>query len=245
MKTRTTLGRSSSIGAALLCVAFLVGSVKFVIAVSSPVPKTGKIGFIDIDPKKVANGLFDGDAPGLPVTISQPGSYRLIGHLSVPDYNTTGIEITTGDVTLDLNGFGVEGPNSCPGCPGACVGSGSGVGVYANGQFNVTVRNGYVVGMGYAGVRLIDADGAKVENVSVIYNAGDGSAVTDNAVTGGAVGIFVATSGSVMRNTITHTSSWALELGANVGVTENVLYDYVGTTGGVSVGHNLCSGAPC
>src|SRR5262245_22568311 len=39
-----------------------------------------------------------------PVTISQPGSYRLSSNLNVPS-NTNGIEISSNDVTIDLNGF--------------------------------------------------------------------------------------------------------------------------------------------
>src|SRR5271154_6656573 len=54
-------------------------------------------------------GVTPGDAPGFPVTISQPGSYRLSSNLVVPDSNTNAIEITAEFVTLDLNGFSIVG----------------------------------------------------------------------------------------------------------------------------------------
>ena len=41
-----------------------------------------------------------------PVTISEPGSYRLTGNLKPAAGPVDIIEITTGEVVLDLNGFG-------------------------------------------------------------------------------------------------------------------------------------------
>ncbi len=45
-------------------------------------------------------------AGGFPYTISQPGSYKLSGNLSVP-VTATGIIVTASNVTLDLNGFSI------------------------------------------------------------------------------------------------------------------------------------------
>jgi hypothetical protein len=39
----------------------------------------------------LGGGVTPGDAAGFPVTISQSGSYRLSGNLTVPDLNTTAI----------------------------------------------------------------------------------------------------------------------------------------------------------
>ncbi len=44
---------------------------------------------------------------GFPYVISEPGSYILTGHLSVPGGNTSAIEVRADDVTLDLNGFAI------------------------------------------------------------------------------------------------------------------------------------------
>jgi hypothetical protein len=51
----------------------------------------------------LAGGITPDDAPGFPVTISQPGSYRLSGNLTVPNSNTA-IQITADSVILDMNG---------------------------------------------------------------------------------------------------------------------------------------------
>jgi hypothetical protein len=57
----------------------------------------------------LAGGLTPGDAPGFPIPISQFGSYRLSGNLTVPDTNTTAIAITANHVTIDRNGFAIIG----------------------------------------------------------------------------------------------------------------------------------------
>jgi hypothetical protein len=87
-------------------------------------------GVVLIDQNRaLAGNVTPGDAPGFPVTISQPGSYRLSGNLTVPDSNTTAIQITADFVTLDLNGFSIIGPNVCTVNPTACSAPGSGTGV--------------------------------------------------------------------------------------------------------------------
>ena len=47
------------------------------------------------------------------MTISQPGSYKLSGNLTVPP-GTSGIQITADGVWLDLNGFSITGPGTIP-----------------------------------------------------------------------------------------------------------------------------------
>ena len=53
----------------------------------------------------------------IPLTITQPGSYYLAENLDLtglPDpANTTAIEITVDNVTVDLNGFAITGPTVC------------------------------------------------------------------------------------------------------------------------------------
>jgi hypothetical protein len=62
--------------------------------------------------KALAGGINPGDAPGYPITLSQPGSYKLMSNLVVPA-GQGGVEITANNVTLDLNGFSIVGPRSC------------------------------------------------------------------------------------------------------------------------------------
>jgi hypothetical protein len=78
-------------------------------------------------------------AGGFPYKITQSGSYRLSGNLTVPA-NTDGIDITVDNVTLDLNGFTIKGQITCIGQPVTSCTPGTGEGVngapYRN---NITV----------------------------------------------------------------------------------------------------------
>lgn len=68
-----------------------------------------KEGVVLIDQKKaLAGDVTTGDGPGFPVTLSEPGSYRLSGNLTVPA-GMHGVEISSSDITLDLNGFRISG----------------------------------------------------------------------------------------------------------------------------------------
>jgi hypothetical protein len=122
--------------------------------------------------KAMAGGATPGDAPGFPVTISQPGSYRLSGNLTVPNADTTAIEITASHVTLDLNGFAILGPTDCSGGLNPCAGDGDGVGITTPSvQFNITIRNGTIQGMGSGGI-LLTGDSHLVEYMHVRSNGG-------------------------------------------------------------------------
>jgi hypothetical protein len=68
-------------------------------------------GVILIDQNRaLAGNVTPGDGAGFPITISQPGSYRLTSNLNVPS-GFNGIEITSPNVTIDLNGFLVSTPD--------------------------------------------------------------------------------------------------------------------------------------
>jgi hypothetical protein len=133
--------------------------------------------------RAMAGNITPGDEPGFPVTISQPGSYRLAGNLTVPDADTSAVVITADAVTLDLNGFSVAGPLLCTGGPAVtCLAAGSGIGiqaprVLAGGPRGVRVFNGSVRGMGSVGIAL-SGDGSSVDHVTVHQNAGGGMTVT-------------------------------------------------------------------
>jgi len=132
----------------------------------------------------VATGCFPGDGPGFPVTISGSGSYRLTSGLEIAQASSTAVVVEAADVALDLNGFSISGPST----------SGSGVGIHAplpNGTRNrLVVRNGSVVGMGTAGILLLELD-VRIENMRVASNGGPGitigsGVVRDNIVRGNA-----------------------------------------------------------
>ena len=58
--------------------------------------------------KAVAGSVTPGDAPGFPITLTQPGRYVLTSNL-YPPAGKDGIEIKAHDVTIDFNGFRLHG----------------------------------------------------------------------------------------------------------------------------------------
>lgn len=200
--------------------------------------------------RALAGGLTPGDAAGFPVTISQSGSYRLSGNLTVPDVNTTAIEITAENVSLDLNGFSILGPTVCSGIPLSCAPSGIGVGVLGTASYT-GVRNGIVRGMGGAGVRLVGAIGGPatpghvVSNLQVAGNGGDGINISGGIVResvvrrNGGRGI-VMDSGLITANQISQNGN----IGARISGTGTVSFNTVSDNNGcgISMNSGLASG---
>lgn len=128
-------------------------------------------GVILIDQNRaLAGNVTPGDAPGFPVTISQRGSYRLSGNITVPNANTTVIQITADYVTLDLNGFSISGPVVCTPNPTICNLAGSGDGVNAESRQGVRVLNGIVRGMGAFGIDMTSGHSNVIERVHILSN---------------------------------------------------------------------------
>jgi hypothetical protein len=136
-------------------------------------------GLLEINQACAVNtGCFTGDSPGFPVTITQPGSYRLTGNLdlSAENANTHGIHATAPATTVDLGGFRITGPASCSGNCSAitCSGGGLGVGVLLDvGAIGSVVRNGTVHNMGSTGIGVGALD-SRVEKVTAFHNVQDG-----------------------------------------------------------------------
>ena len=144
----------------------------------------------------VNSGCFDGDTAGFPVFINSSGSYRLTSNLRVPDENTNAILGLphVSDVTIDLNGFTIEGVTVCTGAGATinCTPTGAGKGVSASGE-NFTVINGTIRGVGSSGVELHDH--ARVERVRVIGNGGRGINVDDSSDVSDCTAIWNGSSG--------------------------------------------------
>ena len=131
-------------------------------------------GVVLINQAVALNGnVTPGDAPGFPVTISVPGSYRLSSNLTVPDANTTAIDVLADNVTIDLNGFSIIGPVSCVGFPAKCNQDGQGVGIQTNVHTNLKIFNGNVQGMGNHGIVALGFSNL-IEKVHATSNAGSG-----------------------------------------------------------------------
>lgn len=196
-------------------------------------------GVVLIDQSRVlAGNVTPGDAAGFPLTISQPGSYRLAGNLTVPNANTNAIEITTSGVTLDLNGFVIKGVASCTydsqgSSAVSCTRTGTGVGVALVGGSEigpngyVAVLNGTIVGMGSRGVSLNSVWGNNlVSRVRAIGNGGAGivaSGEVSDCVADGNGDIGIAASGVVRNNVAVANGDDGLRI---IGLTATVLGNF-------------------
>jgi hypothetical protein len=145
-----------------------------VAALSIAAPARAGDGVLEINQTcATTTGCFPGDSAGFPVTITDPGSYRLTSNLTLSAANQTAIRFsTTTDpiVTIDLGGFAITGVVTCTGEPAACTGTDGGEGIVGGG-FS-TIRNGTVRGMGAAGIRT--GVGSLIENVLAEQNGTTG-----------------------------------------------------------------------
>jgi hypothetical protein len=99
---------------------------------------------------------------GFPIVISTPGSYRLGGNIAGCT-GKDGIQITTGNVTLDLAGFTVSG------VPGSLAGIKN---VGANSK--LSIANGILTSWGVAGIDMAGSSTARLDNLIAAYNTGNG-----------------------------------------------------------------------
>lgn len=162
-------------------------------------------------------GCFPGDAPGFPVTITQSGSYRLTGNLTLP-LDTTAIDITASAVVVDLGGFAITGPNTCSGSPilGCTVNFGNpGIRANRSGQSGVTIRDGSISGMGGEAIETRNAD------VSSTATVVEDVFVTSN---GGNAAIQVGALSRVSRCRVNQNRYYGILVGVFSLVDENILY---------------------
>ena len=203
-------------------------------------------GVIEINQvRAVAGDVTPGDTPGFPVSIKEPGSYRLTSDLE-PSPGVTGISITADDVTLDLNGFAVRGSGE--------VGSNDGITFVDQ---NVEIKNGSVSGFLRYGVFGISdqSSEARIIGVRSYGNFSTGirlegpAALVDrcNASANGAYGVWAPDNGTLVINSIAHdNNSEGLFLGGRSGYRSNTLTDNNGGNGnpqvssGNELGTNVC-----
>ena len=116
----------------------------------------------EVEPRVAVNtSNTPGDADSQ-FKIASPGSYYLAGNLT-GDSGKMGIEIATGDVSLDLMGFEL----------GGVPGSLDGIRV-TEAASNVTVSNGTVRDWGGTGVDISDAANGRLSNLRAFANGGFG-----------------------------------------------------------------------
>lgn len=138
-----------------------------------PIAAAAGDGRLEISQACVATGCFPGDFAGYPVTVPAGTSAVMTSNLSLPDSDTTAINVAEG-ATVDMNGFSIVGVTSCTGVPAACTGFGLGSGVTLAAR--ATLRNGAVRRAGSHGV--YGQDGSVVENLTLAENGAAGFTAT-------------------------------------------------------------------
>ncbi len=200
----------------------IVSALCFACAASTAFAADGVV-LIDQN-RALAGGVAPGDAPGFPVTLSQPGSYRLSGNLTVPA-NTDGIVIAADRVTLDLNGFSISGG-----------GSGTGITNLAISRRGTTIRNGAVTnfetGIDFSSHgQLVPANfGDDVEQIRALDNHvgiffGDGGIARGNTVIGNRDAGLFGGQDAIVSGNIASRNAVGIAVFDFAVVTENNVFD--------------------
>lgn len=203
--------------------------------------------------KAMAGNVTPGDTPGFPVTISKSGKYKLAGDLDIPDAHTNGININVPNVEIDLNGFGIYGPNTCTGSPvTSCANNDAQYGIISS-FADSAVRNGTVMGMSGSCIYL--GQNSVVENVNVsecaIYGIALQSGMVKNVLShhNFSSGVRLASTGVISGSTIRFNGNGvaivqdALVTGNSI--SRNGYYGIVGSAGLASTNgysNNVLSG---
>jgi hypothetical protein len=154
--------------------------------------------------KANAGNVTPGDTAGYPVTISIPGKFQLASNLYVA-VNKIGIQVTGKNVTIDLNGFTLEG---------------SDVAWYGVvGSLNaVTIENGTITQFKFDGINGSAGKYWIVDNVRSIENGRDGvvlgtHALVKSSVVAGNIarGIYADSYAVIQGNTVSSNGSSGVE----------------------------------
>lgn len=232
-------------------------------------PTTSASDVVTIDQSKaLAGGISAGDTAGFPITISTSGSYRLTSNLVVPA-GVNAIQIATNNVTIDLNGFTIQGP-------GYCNGQGASITCTETSTFGVTqmngtrdrmaVQNGTVGGFGYCmsvgfAARLTDltlndcstamsvSNGSIVSRV-VIQRATNAGAIYQSNVeqvhVHAAAHGFMTTASALRGISMNNVhQAFGLNGAGNSALAMSSINATLLGNGFVSVGGNLCNGVAC
>lgn len=192
--------------------------------------------------KALAGEVTTGDLAGYPVTISEPGSYRLTSDLVVTS-GIDGIDIDADNVTVDLNGFTIFGSGE--------VGLNDGIAVGV--QDNTEVRNGTIRGFLRHGIFSLVGTRTRVIDVRAISNFGSGIQLEGIGFVDGCValdnslwGIRAGESSLVINSLVRGNNSHGLALSTSAGFRSNIATENNGgnanpqTSGGSEIGTNIC-----
>jgi parallel beta-helix repeat protein len=162
-------------------------------------------------------------ASDLPLTLTQRGSYYLTGDVNFTDTAHNAITVGCNDVTIDLKGYTITGPNAT-----------NYSGIYMSGRTNVEIRNGTIRDF-HCGVHEYDAgiSGHRVIDIRAISNnyrgiklASNGSLVKDcTAVLNGDIGIYAPAGSAVTGSTALYNGNTGIYAYRGCTVTGNTAYE--------------------
>lgn len=215
------------------------------LAITVATPALAVDGVIEINQvRALAGGVTGGDTPGFPITIDEPGSYRLTSDIEA---DGEAIRIAANNVTLDLNGFAVLGNATCSGSDGnvSCSANGAGRGIICTtgGCANLTVSNGTVRGH-LDGIVL--GNFAKVEGVRVFENVFRGIQLQQDALVrecvvslSGNIGIETGNRALIVDSKIINNDDFGIGTGNSSLIQRNQIVDNgtAGISGSVLMGY--------
>lgn len=200
----------------------------------APISASASDGILELNAACVVAGCFPGDTPSLPIQITSSGSYQLTSNLRTSSADQTIIVISSDNVTLDLGGFTIDGPNFCLNPrTSPCTRSGNGIGIEVTpGSEHITIRNGHINGTGASGIQFTGGP-SLIHDLTVEHAGGDCIQVGFGAhVHGNSVrrcdgnGIRSSTYGNIHHNLANATSSSGFRSsGGGSLFADNVAYD--------------------
>lgn len=158
----------------------------------------------EVEPRTAINATNTPGNASLVFRITQPGSYYLTQNISIPASAVWGISIEAPRVTLDLNGFTIDG-------------NGHAVGGISVQQPGVTIRNGTITRTTASGISSdlfpTGSPGLIIENIRVLTVFGQG--IPPGGVGGsGTAGIFGGR-GAIIRNCYVSDAALGIAAGYN------------------------------
>jgi parallel beta-helix repeat protein len=157
----------------------------------------------------------------LPLTITQSGSYYLTGDVNFTDTAHNAITVDCNDVTIDLKGYSIAGPNAT-----------NFSGIYINARTNIEIINGTLRDF-YCGVRFYQTanKGHRVINIRAVsctagfYLYGCGHLIKDcSAQDNWSSGIYVDAGCTVTGNTASCNGYNGIQASTGCLITGNTIY---------------------
>jgi parallel beta-helix repeat protein len=190
---------------------------------------TATDGVVLIDQARaLAGNVTPGDTPGFPVTISEPGSYRLASNLTVIPDRTAGILIAADNVTIDLGGFSIGS------------GGNGDFGIVTNDSHhtNLIIRNGTIARVS-AGVSLEGNPSVSITRLRVhqsfdfaAITVGDNASITDSTIYDNhAEGMRVGMNSLITGNVIFNNGADGIDAGDGSIISGNTVSNNAGTGG--------------